>query len=281
MDNIDNMTWQYNINNKIANNTLNIQDLHEFYRYEVGFNSSDWEDNNDYEIGICENNILWDNILELAIQDKLIYLESYDDFYSKINYFISLFGSRLDWSILIAKSKINMDNIYKYSGIIIYQNCEDLLLQTQTLSNEFIEEFYIHFKFDDLFKYQKINEDTIEYLYFDNNDNFNYPIWRYISRYQKLSKNFIIRYIRYLTIDIIVNNNADLSIKLILLLFKKLNNNKIHKYDSLLKNRLKPRIVKYWITKYRKNKKSYIKKILVKKNIPNELIDNILRSYYL
>lgn len=278
---MDNIAWQYNINNKIANNTLNIQDLYEFYRYEVGFNSSDWEDNNDYEIGICENNILWDNILELAIQDKLIYLESYDDFYSKINYFISLFGSRLDWSILIAKSKINMDNIYKYSGIIIYQNCEDLLLQTQTLSNEFIEEFYIHFKFDDLFKYQKINEDTIEYLYFDNNDNFNYPIWRYISRYQKLSKNFIIRYIRYLTIDIIVNNNADLSIKLILLLFKKLNNNKIHKYDSLLKNRLKPRIVKYWITKYRKNKKSYIKKILVKKNIPNELIDNILRSYYL
>lgn len=278
---MDNIAWQYYINNKIANNTLNIQDLHEFFRYEVGFNSFDWEDNNDYEIGICENNILWDNILELAIQDKLIYLESYDDFYSKINYFISLFGGRLDWSILIAKSKINMDNIYKYSGIIIYQNCEDLLLQTQNLSNEFIEEFYIHFKFDDLFKYQKINEDTIEYLFFDNNDNFNYHIWRYISRYQKLSKNFIIRYISYLTIDIIVNNNADLSIKLILLLFKKLNSNKIYKYNSLLKNRLKPRIVKYWITKYRKNKKSYIKKILVKKNIPNELIDNILRSYYL
>lgn len=280
---IENLMWQDFINNKIADNTLHIDDVNNFYRYDVGFNSSDWIDNNEYEIGFCENNILWDNILYYVIQNKLFYNNNVveNDKYSKINYFISVFGSRLDWNIIILNTKIYGHNIYDFSGVIFYQSCEDILIKNQTISNEFIEEYYTYFIYEDLFKYQQISEDTITYILSNHdNDYFSKEVWMQISLKQSLSKLFIKKYIRNLYIIIIMNTNADIPIKYLNNILKNIHKKKCYKFDNIIKDRIKPYIVRFWIKKYRKHKHLNIKKTLLKKNLPNEIINNVLRSYY-
>ncbi len=280
---IDNLVWNDFINNKIINNTLHIDDLNEFYRYDVGFNSFDWVDNNEYDIGLCENNKLWDDILYYAIQNKLLYDNDVveNDKYSKINYFISLFGSRLEWNIIILNTKIYGHNIYNFSGIIFYQGCEDILVKNQKLSNEFIEEFYTYFIYEDLFKYQQISEDTITYMLSNHdNDYFSNEVWILISLKQSLSKSFIKKYITFLKGIIVMNTNADIPIKYINNIFKNIHQKKCYKFDNIIKDRIKQHVVKFWIKKYRKQKHLNIKKTLLKKNLPNEIINNVLRSYY-
>ena len=283
IDFLENLMWYELIINKMINNTLHINDLNEFYRYDVGFNSFDWIDNNDYEIGFCENNILWDNILYHAINCKLLYDNDVveNDKYSKINYFISVFGSRIDWSIAIKNTKIHKDNIYNFSGIIFYQSCEDILIKNQKISNEFIEEFYTYFIYEDLFKYQQISEDTIIYMLSNqDNDYFSNEVWLLISLKQYLSKSFIKKYITFLKGIIIMNTNADVPIKYLNNILKNIHKKKCYKFDNIIKNRIKPHIVKFWIKKYRKHKHLNIKKTLLKKNLPNEIINNVLSSYY-
>ena len=220
------------------------------------------------------------NVLQL--DERIVKIKRYDDKYSKINYFISVFGSRIDWSIAIKNTKIHKDNIYNFSGIIFYQSCEDILIKNQKISNEFIEEFYTYFIYEDLFKYQQISEDTIIYMLSNqDNDYFSNEVWLLISLKQYLSKSFIKKYITFLKGIIIMNTNAYVPIKYLNNILKNIHKKKCYKFDNIIKNRIKPHIVKFWIKKYRKHKHLNIKKTLLKKNLPNEIINNVLRSYYL
>lgn len=278
---IHNLMWSEFIEYKINNNILHINDIMDFYLYDVGFPAYESHAIDNYNLGSIENDDIWNDILYYTIQNKLNYEnEHFYDNNSKINYFILLFGNRINWNITLNNIIINDDNIYYYAEYIFFNNCEDILLITQKLPSYFIEEYYTQFIQEHLFRYQNVPEQTINYII--SNHDINYitkQSWIEISKHQTLSKTFVNNYYNYLTDIIITNKNSQLSISIILNIIKRLNKCQLNMFDKSIKERLKPYIVKLWIKKYRKSKKNNIKLVLLKKNIPN-IINNIIFKYY-
>lgn len=279
---IHNLMWLEFIEYKINNSTLHINDIIDFYIYDVGFSAYESHTIDNYNLESDQNDDIWNDILYHAIQNKLHYDNNH--FYdndSKINYFILLFGNRINWNITLNNIIISDDNLYYYAEYIFFNNCEDILLIKQKLSSYFIEEYYTQFIQEHLFKYQNISESTINYII--SNHDINYitkQSWFEISRHQTLSKTFVNNYYKYLTTDIITNKNAQLSINVILNVIKRLNKYQLNIFNKNIKDKLKPYIVKLWIKKYRRYKKNNIKFVLFKKNIPRTINNNIFKYYY-
>lgn len=110
--------------------------------------------------------------------------------YSKIPipaYFLEKYKDKLNWFGICRNQKFNDAKIRKFFDYLDL----DAIGIIQTLSEEIIREYIDVFDWDDITTTQTLSEDIIREAYYNSGDILSPKAWRNISRYQKLSENFI------------------------------------------------------------------------------------------
>jgi hypothetical protein len=103
-------------------------------------------------------------------------------------------GHAFSWYELSADFDLPESFIRKYRHKVNWNT----ISSCQNLSEEFMMEFFFELNLRNLLIFQKLSESFIEKIsdiIFQHNLNKKIEIWEYISAYQKLSKEFILRHI--------------------------------------------------------------------------------------
>jgi len=152
------------------------------------------------------------------------------------------------------------------------------------LTKEFINEFNQVLVFDEIFRYQKLNEDILEYIILLRDQNLDQRMWSIISRYQILSEFFIKKYCKKLNWNLICECQK-LSENFMRELQDKLNWSNVSEFQVLSEKFIEEFQDKlYWnfISKYQILSRSFIEKLInninfyrlsQNKNLTNEIIE--------